>query len=186
MKITVLSDNQACHYTPKESSALIRIYQTNVNELSDMGSRIDGYSDCFVYRLPDVSFEELFTTHRQQLSDLGVDAVTQEDRNTLYEFLEKNKDVQELVIHCAMGISRSPALSIVVTWFYSDTNKEKELIRYLSGKTFPSSYLLNDFAKDLNVRRNYLGYRSEEQFEKYLEELHCFGTMNPTKNEVTL
>lgn len=170
MEILVFSDSQMRKYIPKNKTSVLRVYQTNKNkELSDIDTSL--FSEVKSMSFADICFKETFDFFEQELEREGIFSIKSGDYKDYYTFLERNKRIDTLIIHCSAGISRSPALAIIATWYFKDIDLEKKLIKNIYDKTLPNSYILNRFSEDLNIKRPYLGYESEEDFEQFLTKL---------------
>jgi len=57
----------------------------------------------------------LLSFHDSDVSDVDVELFSDHHAKQIFEFVEKHKDVERLVVHCDMGHSRSAAIAIYLS-----------------------------------------------------------------------
>lgn len=155
-KITVIAYDDLYEYIPKEKSMLIRLHIEKDEDLSFKENYIDILNIDVIdeWDLNNPNFKgKLFT---------------EKNAKDIYEFVCKNiNEVEEIVVHCKAGLSRSPAIAICILNYIGERdvalnyvhsyrcmpNRLIMEIMTLEDKTF-----FKDFLIELEKRRLYRGY----------------------------
>lgn len=114
MKITIKDRKTVKEYIPAEKAILIRI--TSLNEFKTIKGE---YKEIHLFYFDDISYESEYS-------------ITKEECEKLRNILNENKEIEEIVIHCDYGKSRSPGVGIAYKELLNeDTEKlKKEYIDY--------------------------------------------------------
>lgn len=107
MKITIKNRKTIKEYIPDEESVLVRI--TSLDEFKKIDEKM--YKEIYLYYFDDIDCESEYS-------------ITKEEGKELKEILYKNKDVNEIVIHCDYGKSRSPGVGIAFKELLNEDSKE--------------------------------------------------------------
>lgn len=133
MKVTIKNLYNIENYIPNEKSILISIIdneETNIDfynkYIKVLKLDIDDIDIC-IYK--DIDFEKynIFNINHY---------------NKIIEFIQED-DINEIVIHCSLGISRSPAIAIGICKYLRLEDQYKKIRN--SNKFFPNLYILSYF-----------------------------------------
>lgn len=102
-KITFLPRYQAEQYRPESGASLISIYDRSEARLEPG----PGWADVLYLRFHDTDGRIM-----------GLEQFTLEHAQQVCQFAESHKDLNELVVHCAMGRSRSAAVALFLAEKY--------------------------------------------------------------------
>jgi len=84
--------------------------------------------------------------------------------DAILEFFNKNKNCDNMVIHCDMGISRSAG--VAVGWFIFNNDRASIYKIYHGSKHIPNRLVVKKFAVRLNMDMKYINKWENEKFEK--------------------
>lgn len=122
MKITVMSRNEAIAYSLREkipACVIVSISCINDEYPSFISSkyRSSKIKDVFPMKFNDLEKDYGIAKDRFR-------APVQKDLNGLKDFIDKYKDqVEEIVVHCAAGISRSSAVAAAIALYLEEDEK---------------------------------------------------------------
>ena len=119
MKFTVLSRKTAQTYRPKGPAALISIVDPESEEMETDHS----YDHAIYLRFHDID---------RTIS--GYTTFDYEDAKFILEFYKAHRDVDEFVIHCGAGISRSAAVAAALSKIHTGDDME-----FYGGRFIPNS-----------------------------------------------
>lgn len=101
MKIQFVSQAVAERITPTENMAIISV--TSPREWASLKS---GWKDTL-----RLQFDDIDRVHTNIQLLVGTNLFLEHQAEEIIDFLDKNKDVDELIVHCMAGISRSSAIA---------------------------------------------------------------------------
>lgn len=153
MKVSVLSQAEASLYEPRKGSksAIIRIAD-KTDILPDLSYPYD--------IVGSISFYDI----RQVMNTpSNWNAFSKTDATTISRWFHSIKEsrIEELVIHCHAGVSRSPAIGIAFGWFMDD---ESIIESILNKPVAPNILVLKKMAVELGV------YKEKRKWIRNLED----------------
>lgn len=141
MKVSVLSQAEASLYEPREGSkaAIIRI-----------ADKIDILPE-LIFPYDIVGTIGFYDIRRLMPTPSNWNAFSHSDARTIHKWfhLIKSGNIDELVIHCMQGVSRSPAIGIAFGWFMED---ESIVESVMSKPVAPNIFILDKMSAELGVR----------------------------------
>lgn len=163
MKITVIDCYQSPKYKPDGKALMIRIG----DELNE-------------YHLPKINQNLYESVHEFQFYDVipkpGLPSnwnyFNKTDGERVLSIFKtlKEKNIDEVIIHCFAGVSRSPAIAISLAWFLNQEGDIKDLLKH----AVPNKQVLKIMAKLLGIYNekkdfinNFSIYHEDEESEQY-------------------
>lgn len=118
MKITILCELAAIQYSKEISNKSIFVSITCPNEDNVKFAKNDNILDVINLKFNDLDED-------YEINGVVLEKPSQEDMNGLKDFVDKYKDdVDEIVIHCGAGASRSPGLGKALIDYLNDDSIE--------------------------------------------------------------
>lgn len=141
MKVKVMSQAQASSYEPSEGSktAIIRIAD-KIDILSELSHPYE-----LIFSI------EFYDIRRLMPTPSNWNAFSHDDAKKIHEWfhLIKSSGIDELVIHCYAGVSRSSAIAIAFGWFMEDESIVKSV---MSRPVAPNIFVLDKMSAELGIR----------------------------------
>jgi len=135
MRIHILGAEKAKLYIPEKRIYAIRIFSGNRNGDCDYGKLVDSsnYIQIKEYYFDDI---DLKPDEEEFKEEKGEDNYPINDRiakQILGDFRDNRNSIEELLIHCREGKSRSPALALAFNKIFNLGNNHEELRTAHSG-----------------------------------------------------
>lgn len=160
MKIKVLDIFSAKEYLPKEKSILIRL-EFDIKKLD------------YEYLYQDVLYIDVLDCNNENETNDISKLFTDVHKKEIFDFVDKNIDAEELIIHCHAGLSRSPAVAISILNYLG---RREEALKYIhKNRCFPLRRIMeimndklffNDFIKEIQLRGIIKGYEDILKIDK--------------------
>jgi len=152
VNITILNKQDAVKYTPKEKSIAIRITDKNSNFVT--GFPYERYIDVLELKFHDADPEYFFT------ETLKKNLFSEEDTYKIFDFLKDKKIVNEVVVHCDYGHSRSVTVALFIAENFLPQYDSELVIEDINRGIEDGKYRINQYIYDI----------LEKSFKKYLKE----------------
>lgn len=129
MKITILNKFDIKTYIPEKSSVLIRISSQELRKINEL------------------SFEDIIYFYFDDVKEVSEHSMTDVEAKELINFIIKNKDSEEFVVHCDYGQGRSPAVAIFIADIFNIEHEFKIIYQdynyYVLNKLHENYKLIN-------------------------------------------
>lgn len=154
MKITILSCYQAEKYTASNKSAIIRIGDTK-EELDNLKLQHEFDKELRLH------FYDIYPSHR--IPD-NFNEFKKVNYDKLIQFFDEiiGSDIEELVIHCHAGISRSPAIGLMYCFYVRDYEL---MYKFMSQRVYiPNGFMLKLISEKMELEDNRVMNNLLEEF----------------------
>lgn len=156
MKITIKNVWNVSDYIPNEKSILISI-------VDDSNLKLDFYNKYI--NVLKLTIDDIDTCLIKDIYLKNYEVFNEIHYKKIINFIELNNNINEIVIHCSLGVSRSPAIGIGLCKYLGLEDEFLKMIN--SNKYMPNLNILSYFC---NVE-NLVEKRLKEKNEKIKETI---------------
>lgn len=140
--LLILSKDKAIKYEPRGKAVVIRMLEPEEGPVSLKGN----YARKLCIPVHDITPSINNPSNFVLFSSEHAQAIVQ-----FFRDIKEVKDLEEVVIHCHAGISRSSAVAIAFAWFTQNKALENDILT--SRRYAPNPHILACMAKELGISK---------------------------------